>query len=98
MKTFVVFLSVVLALGLVAGPVIAATHQMTGDIRAVNADAKTFTLEQHKMLGGNKQHTFRVNDRALLSNLTTGERVKVAYEKQGQELIAREIHPVAKKK
>src|SRR5262245_49703968 len=97
MKTLVAFLSVVVALGLLASPVVAATHQMTGDVRAVNADGKTFTLEEHKMLRGNKQHTFRVTDATLLSNLTTGERVTVAYEKQGQELVAREIHPVVKK-
>lgn len=97
MKTFIVFLSVVLMLGLLAGPVIAATHKMTGDVTAVNADAKTFTLEQHKMLRGNKEHTFSVSDRTLLSNLKTGERVTVAYEKQGQQLIAREVYPVVKK-
>jgi YD repeat-containing protein len=38
------------------------------------------------------------DDQALLSNLRTGERVTVAYDKQGQELVAREIHPVVKKK
>jgi Cu/Ag efflux protein CusF len=97
MKAFVVFLSVVLALGLLAGPVVAATHKMTGDVRAVNADTKTFTLEQHRMLRGNKEHTFTVYDRALLSDLKPGERVTVAYEKQGQQMIAREVHPVVKK-
>jgi Cu/Ag efflux protein CusF len=71
---------------------------MTGDVRAINADAKTFTLEQHRMLRSNKAQTFTVNDPMLLSNLRTGERVKVAYEKQGQQLIAREVHPVVKKK
>jgi Cu/Ag efflux protein CusF len=81
-----------LALGLVAGPAVAATHKMTGDVRAINADAKTFTVEQHKMLRGNKEHTFRVNDPALPSNLRTGERVRVAYEQQGQQLIAREVN------
>ena len=38
------------------------------------------------------------DDQAPLSNLRTGERVTVAYDKQGQELVAREIHPVVKKK
>jgi Cu/Ag efflux protein CusF len=98
MKTFVAFLTLILALGLVAGPAVAATHQMTGDVRAVNADAKTFTLEQHKVLRGNKAHTFYVNDSTLLSNLRTGERVTVTYEERGQQMIAREVHPIVKKK
>src|SRR5262249_8998825 len=98
MKTFVVFLSLILMLALVAGPAVAATRQMTGDVSAVNADAKTFTLEQHKMLRRNKAHTFHVNDSTLLANLRTGERVTVSYEEHGQQLVAREVHPVAKKK
>jgi len=98
MKMFVVFLSVVLALGLIAGPVAAATHKITGEVRAVNADTKSFTLEQHKMLRGNKEHTFSVYDRTLLSSLKPGERVTVTYEKQGQQMIAREIHPVVNAK
>ena len=97
MKGLILFVSVALAVAMLAGPAIAATHQMTGDVRAINADAKTFTLEQHKMLGGNKEHTFQVSDRALLSNLKAGERVTVSDDKQGQQLIAREIHPVVKK-
>jgi Cu/Ag efflux protein CusF len=98
MKTLVAVLSLVLALGLVAGPAVAVTHQMTGDVRAINADAKTFTVEQHRMLRGNKAQTFSVNDPMMLSNLRTGERVTVAYEKHGQQLIAREVHPVVMKK
>jgi Cu/Ag efflux protein CusF len=98
MKTSVAFLGLVLALGLVAGPAIAATHQMTGDVRAISADAKTFTLEQHKMLRGNKTQTFHVSDSSLLSNLRTGERVTVTYEERGQQMIAREVHPIVKKK
>lgn len=94
MKTFLGFLSLVLALVLVAGPAVAASHQMTGDVRAINQDAKTFTLSEHKMLRGQKEQTFRVSDPALLSNLKTGERVRVTYEKQGQERIARGIDPV----
>ena len=97
MKTLVVLLTAVLMVGLLAGPVVAATHKMTGDVRAVNADAKTFTLEQHTMLRGNKEHTFNVSDRTMLSSLRPGERVTVAYEKQGQQLIAREVHPAVKK-
>jgi len=98
MKAFVVFLSLVLAIGLIAGPVAAATREMTGDVKAVNADSKTFTLEQHKMLRGNKEQTFHVSDQSLLTNLRTGERVTVSYDKQGKELIARDVHPAAKKK
>src|SRR5262245_35406602 len=98
MKTFVAFLSLVLALGLVATPAVAATHQMTGDVRAVNADAKTMTVEQHKMLPGNKIHTFHVNDPTLISNLKTGERVTVTYEERGQQMIAQQVHPVVKKR
>jgi Cu/Ag efflux protein CusF len=94
MKNLVAVLSLVLALGLVAGPAVAATHQMTGDVRAVNPDAKTLTVEQHKMLRGKKEHSFIVNNPALLSSLKTGERVRVTYEKRDQQLIAREIHPV----
>ena len=97
MKTLVVFLSLVLAIAFIAGPVAAASREMTGDVRAVNPDSKTFTLEQHKMLRGNKQHTFRVTDPSLLTNLRTGERVTVAYEKQGNTLIARDVHPAAAK-
>ena len=75
MKTLIAFLSLVLALGLVAGPAAAVTHQMTGEVRAINADAKTFTLEQHRMLRSNKAQSFIVNDPALLSSLRAGERV-----------------------
>jgi Cu/Ag efflux protein CusF len=96
MKTLVGLLTFVLALGLVAGPAIAATtHHMTADIRAVNADARTFTVEQHRTLLPNKEYSFTVNDRALLANLNTGERVKITYEKQGQVLVARDVQPVA---
>jgi|SRR5215813_1232366 len=98
MKTFVVLLTAVLALGLLASPVVAATHEMKGEIKAVDANAKTFTLEQHKFLRGNKQQTFQVNDRTLLSNLRPGERVMVTYDKQGTQMIARAVDPVAKKK
>jgi len=94
MKTLVGLLTLVLALGLLAGPAMAATHHMTGDIRAVNQDARTFTIEEHRTLLPNKQVSFVVNDRALLANLNSGERVKVTYEKQGQQLIAREIQPM----
>jgi Cu/Ag efflux protein CusF len=94
MKTFLGTLSLALALVLVAGPAAAASHQMTGDVRAVNADAKTFTLSEHRMLRGQKEHTFRVSDPALLSYVRTSERVKVTYDKQGQELIARAIDPM----
>jgi hypothetical protein len=34
----------------------------------------------------------------MLSNLRTGERVTVAYEKQRRQLIAREVHPVVRRK
>ena len=71
---------------------------MKGEIRAVDANAKTFTMEQHKFLRGTKEHTFQVNDRTLLSNLRPGERVMVTYDKQGTQLIARAVDPVAKKK
>jgi Cu/Ag efflux protein CusF len=98
MKTFVAFLSLVLALGLVAGPAVAITHEMTGDVRAINADFKSFTLEQHRMLRSNTEQTFRVSDPTLLSHLRTGERVTVKYERQGEQLIVREVHPVVKKK
>jgi Cu/Ag efflux protein CusF len=94
MKTFFGILSLALALVLVAGPAAAASHQMTGEVRAVNPDAKTFTLSEHKMLRGQKEQTFRVSDPATLSNVRTGERVKVTYDKQGQELIARAVEPV----
>jgi Cu/Ag efflux protein CusF len=98
MKTLVAFLSLVLAVGLVATPAVAATHQMTGDVRAINADTKTFTLEQHRLIGSDKAHTFLVSDTTLLAGLRTGERVKVTYDKQGEQMIAREIQPVVKKK
>jgi hypothetical protein len=58
----VAILSLGLALGLVAGPAVAVTHEMTGDVRAINADAKTFTVEQHRMLRGNKAQTFQGTD------------------------------------
>jgi Cu/Ag efflux protein CusF len=94
MKTFFSILTLALALVVVAGPAVAASRHMTGDVSAVNADAKTFTLSEHKMLRGQKQQTFRVSDPSLLSNVRTGERVKVTYDKQGQELIARAVEPV----
>ena len=71
---------------------------MTGDVRAINADFKSFTLEQHRMLRNNKEQTFRVSDPTLLSNLRTGERVTVTYERPREQLIVREVHPVLKKK
>jgi Cu/Ag efflux protein CusF len=95
MKTFWGFLSLVLAVVLVAGPAFAATHKMTGDIKAIDPDAKTFTLSEHKMLRGQKEYTFSVNDSALLSNLRSGERVRVTYDKQGQRLLARDIRPMS---
>ena len=94
MKTLVGLLTLILALGLVAGPVMAATHHMTGDIRAVNQDARTFTVEQHRLLLPNKEYSFIVNDRTLLANLNTGERVKITYDKQGQQLVAHDVQPV----
>lgn len=94
MKTFFSILTLALALAVVAGQAVAASRHMTGDVSAVNADAKAFTLSEHKMLRGQKQQTFRVSDPSVLSNVRTGERVKVTYDKQGQELIARAVEPV----
>src|SRR5215813_1218282 len=98
MKTFVVLLTAILALGLLASPVVAASHEMKGDIKAVDPNGKTFTLEEHKLLRGKKEQTFQVTDRTLLSGLRPGERVMVTYDKQGTQMIARAVDPVAKKK
>ena len=95
MKQFVGLLSLIIALALVAGPAVAATHHMTGDVRTINQDTKTFTLAEHRMLRGEKEQTFHVRDSALLSSLQSGERVRVTYEKQGQQLIASDIQPAA---
>jgi Cu/Ag efflux protein CusF len=98
MKSFAGLLTLmVLAVALIATPAVAAsTHHATGDVKAVNQDAKTFTLAEHKMLRGHKDVTFRVNDPALLANLKTGERVRVNYNKQGKELTAISIEPATK--
>ena len=58
---------------------------------------KAWNAKMSEMLRGNKEHTFRVSDKSLLSNLRSGERVTVSYEKQGKDLIARDIHPAAAK-
>jgi Cu/Ag efflux protein CusF len=94
MKTLIGLLTLVLALGLVAGPAMAAMHHMTGDIRAVNQDTRTLTIEEHRTLLPNKQVSFVVNDRSLLANLKSGEHVKITYEKQGEQLIAHDIQPL----
>jgi len=96
-KTFIALFSLVLALGLMAGPAIAATHHMVGDVRTINQDAKTFTLEEHKTLRSNQEHTFRVDNPALFSQLRTGEHVRVAYDKEGKLMIARDVQPEVKK-
>jgi Cu/Ag efflux protein CusF len=97
MKTFAGLLTLMLAVALVATPAVAASsHHMTGDVKAVNQDAKTFTLAEHKMLRGQKDVTFHVSDPGLLTNLKTGERVRVNYNKQGKELTAISIEPTTK--
>src|SRR5213593_2531769 len=73
MKTFVALLSLVLAFGPVAGATLAATGQMTGDVRGINADAN------NKLLRGDKAHTFQV-----LGALSASRRAQVRFGVGGQ--------------
>jgi len=60
-------------------------HHETGNITAIDKNAKTFTLTGDK---DQKAHLFEVKDSALLSQLRMGEHVRVAYKKEGARLVA----------
>jgi len=73
MKTFVTSLTLVLALGPVAGAILPATGQMTGDVRGINADSN------NKLLCGDKASTFKV-----LGDLSASRRAQVRFGVGGQ--------------
>ncbi len=69
---------------------VAAMRHVTGEVVAVNQDAKTLTVK-HGSKG--KELTFAVEAQATarLSNLKAGDQVKIGYVKSHEQLMAKDI-------
>lgn len=102
MKALAMFLSLSVAVLSLATPTVAREDKPTkaekaglshvkGDVVSVDQNAKMLTVKK----GGlrHKELTFQVDDPALLTNVQTGQTVRVGYVKQGAQMIAKEIVP-----
>jgi Cu/Ag efflux protein CusF len=102
LKALAVFLSLSLAVLTLTGPALAlgdksskaektSISHVKGDVVSVDQNAKTLTVKK----GGlrHKELTFQVSDPALLSNVQTGQTVRVGYVKEGKQMIAKEVVP-----
>ncbi|TMQ26186.1 MAG: hypothetical protein E6K82_05325 [Candidatus Rokuibacteriota bacterium] len=90
MKRLTMLVSLLLVIAVMTVPAFALSvpgmkHHETGNVTAIDKNAKTFTLTADK---DQKKYTFEVKDPALLNTLRTGEHVRVAYSKKGAQLIA----------
>jgi Cu/Ag efflux protein CusF len=102
MKTLTAVLAVALAV-MVMAPTLAVagdypepakmTHWVTGSVGSVDPNAKTFTLTTDKARQGTKAYTFTVSDPKLLTDLKTGDRVRVGYATRHNQMVAAEITP-----
>jgi Cu/Ag efflux protein CusF len=102
LKALAVFLSLSLTVLMLAGPALALEDKSSkahkagishvkGDVVSVDQNAKTLTVKK----GGlrHKELTFQVDDPALLTNVQTGQSVRVGYVKEGAQMIAKEVVP-----
>jgi Cu/Ag efflux protein CusF len=102
LKALAMFLSLSLTVLMLATPTLAREDKsvkaekaglshVKGDVVSVDQNAKTLTVKK----GGlrHKELTFQVDDPALLTNVQTGQTVRVGYVRQGSQMIAKEIMP-----
>ena len=87
--------SLAIVIGLMTGPAFALSipgmkHHVTGNVTAVDPDAKSVTVTDDR---NQKSFSFDVKDRAMLSGVKKGERVRVGYTKHGAQLTATSIVP-----
>ena len=83
-------------LALVATLAIAAAPMADGEVRKVDAKAKTITLKHGPIPGvgmGPMTMTFPVKDAALLARVKAGDKVKFAAEKSGSDIVVTAIEP-----
>jgi Cu/Ag efflux protein CusF len=102
LKALAMFLSLSLTVLMLATPTLAREDKsvkaekaglshVKGDVVSVDQNAKTLTVKK----GGlrHKELAFQVDDPALLTNVQTGQTVRVGYVRQGSQMIAKEIMP-----
>lgn len=68
---------------------LAIRHHVSGEVVAVNADAKSLTVKKSGRRP--REYTFNVADAATLANVKAGERVRVTYVKSGAERLAEKV-------
>ena len=75
---------------------LAATPMAEGEVRKVDAKAKTITLKHGPIPGvdmGAMTMTFPVKDAAALAKVKAGDRVKFSAEKVGGDVVVTAIEP-----
>ncbi len=79
-----------------AAVALAAAPMADGEVRKVDAKAKTVTLKHGPIPSvgmGPMTMTFPVKDPALLSKLKAGDKVKFSAEKSGSDIVVTAIEP-----
>jgi Cu/Ag efflux protein CusF len=87
---------VVASAATLAAVAFAAAPMAEGEVRKVDAKAKTITLKHGPIPGvdmGAMTMTFPVKDAALLAKVKAGEKVKFAAEKVGGDIVVTAIEP-----
>ncbi len=79
-----------------AAVALAATPMAEGEVRKVDAKAKTITLKHGPIPGvdmGPMTMTFPVRDAAALARVKAGDKVRFAAEKVGGDIVVTAIEP-----
>ena len=92
-RKLTMLVSLLLVVAVMAAPASAMSvpgfkHHENGMVTSIDKDANTFTVTGDK---DGKAYTFQLKDKAMLTNLRTGEHVRVAYKKEGARLIATDV-------
>ncbi len=88
--------TVALAAAFAAAAAIAAAPLVEGEVRKVDAKAKTVTLKHGPIPNvemGPMTMTFPVKDPALLAKVKAGDRVKFSAEKSGNDVVVTALEP-----
>ena len=88
--------TVSLAAAFAAAAAIAAAPLVEGEVRKVDAKAKTVTLKHGPIPNvemGPMTMTFPVKDPALLAKVKAGDRVKFSAEKSGNDVVVTALEP-----
>ncbi len=85
---------------LAAGAALAAAPMAEGEVRKVDAKAKTITLKHGPIASvdmGPMTMTFPVKDPALLAKVKAGDKVRFSAEKSGSDIVVTAIEPAQSK-